>query len=137
MSARFFLDTNVLVYAFHADDPDKQRQAREILSGEAWMISWQVVQEFSSVALHRFAVPLRVEDLREYAALRLWPRCRVYPSEAVYAQALAIHERWGYRFYDSLIVAGAWVGGAEILYSEDLQDGQRIGPLRVQNPFAH
>jgi len=42
------------------------------------------------VALHRFAVPLKPEDLRDYVALRLWPRCRVLPGETLPAKAIEI-----------------------------------------------
>ena len=59
MSAEYFLDTNVLVYAFDQTAPEKQARARELLNVDRnWAISWQVVQEFSSVALHRFAKPV-------------------------------------------------------------------------------
>lgn len=137
MSAEVFLDTNVVVYSFDATAPQKRARARKILGGSGWFVSWQVVQEFANVALHRFEVPLRAGDLREYLDLVLWPGCRVFPSSGVFAKALEIHSRFQYRLYDSLIVASALAGGASILYSEDLQHGQMIGPLRIENPFAN
>lgn len=87
------------------------------------------------MALHRFAVPLKPEDLRDYVALRLWPRCRVLPGETLPAKAIEIQGRFGFRFYDSLIISSALAGGAVKLLSEDLQDGQAIGPLQIVNPF--
>jgi predicted nucleic acid-binding protein len=135
MSAEVFLDTNVVVYSFDAAAPGKRERAREILRRGGWFVSWQVLQEFANVALHRFEVPLRSGDLQEYLDLALWPKCRVFPSGAVYGKALEIHSRFQYRLYDSLIVASALAGGASVLYSEDLQDGQMIGPLRIENPF--
>ena len=136
MPADVFLDTNVVVYSFDATAPRKRARAREILRGTGWFVSWQVLQEFANVALHRFEVPLRAGDLREYLDLVLWPRCRVFPSGEVFWKALEIHSCLHFRLYDSLIVASAIAGGASVLYSEDLQDGQRIGPLRIENPFA-
>lgn len=135
MPADVFIDTNVVVYSFDATAPLKQRRAKEILAGSGWFVSWQVVQEFCSVALHRFAVPLKQEDLRDYVALRLWPRCRVLPSETLLAKAIEIQGRFGFRFYDSLVISSALAGGAGKLLSEDLQDGQTIGPLQIVNPF--
>ncbi len=135
MSAKVFLDTNVVVYSFDANDPEKRERARAILGGGSWFVSWQVIQEFANVALHRFKVPLRPKDLQDYMGLVLWPRCRVFPSSAVIGMALEIHARFQYHLYDSLIVSSALAGGADVLYSEDLQDGQEIGALKIENPF--
>lgn len=136
MPAESFLDTNVIVYAFDASAPEKQRRAKALMEGADWFVSWQVVQEFSSVALHRFKVPLKPADLRDYVGLKLWPRCRVFPSEAIYAKAIEIHGRLGFRYYDSLILASALAGGARRLLTEDMQDGQKIGTLQIVNPFS-
>ena len=135
MPAEVFLDTNILVYSFDAGSPAKQRKARELLSGSGWFVSWQVIQEFSSVALHRFKVPLKPKDLSDYLSLKLWPRCRILPSEVILTKAIAIHARYGFRYYDSLVVASAIAGSAKILFSEDLQHGQSIDSLTIQNPF--
>jgi predicted nucleic acid-binding protein len=135
MPAEVFLDTNILVYSFDPDSPAKQRRAKELLAGPDWMVSWQVIQEFSSVALHRFKSPLLPQDLSDYVSLKLWPRCRILPSEVILTKAIAIHARYGFRYYDSLIVASAMAGSARTLYSEDLQHGQTIDSLTIQNPF--
>lgn len=136
MPADTFLDTNVIVYAFDAGSKEKQERARALLAEKNWMVSWQVVQEFCNVALHRFEVPLKPEDMREYVALKLWPRCCVLPGEALYRSAIDLHARFGYRFYDCLIIASALAGGTTRLLSEDLQHGQKIGPLQILNPFT-
>jgi len=135
MSAEAFLDTNIFVYCFDPDHPLKQQRAKELISESDWFVSWQVVQEFASVSLHKFKVPLQKEDLQDYLALRLWPKCRVFPTEAIFAKALSIQEKFGFRFYDSLIVASALAGGAAVLFSEDMQHGQKIGSLQILNPF--
>ena len=135
MRGEAFLDTNIFVYGFDRDDPRKQQRARELVAGNDWFVSWQVVQEFSAVALHKFKVPLQREDLQDYIELRLWPKCRVFPTEVVFSQALSIQGKFGFRFYDCLIVASALAGGASVLFSEDLQHGQKIGDLQILNPF--
>ena len=135
MSAEFFLDTNILVYAFDPSSPTKQSVSKKLLNSKGWFVSWQVVQEFSSVALHRFAVPMKSHDLADYISLKLWPRCSILPSDTIFSQAIAIHERYGFRYYDSLIISSALVGGATQLLSEDLQSGQKIGSLNIINPF--
>ena len=134
MNDRPFLDTNVIVYAFDRTDPVKAAIARRLLDAD-WQISWQVVQEFSQVALHRFATPMRPSDLAEFLEIVLWPRCTVLPSADLYREAVAIHGKTQYRFYDSLMVAAAIASGARRLLSEDLQHGRALGPLVIENPF--
>jgi len=136
MSAEYFLDTNILVYAFDRKAEEKRTKALSLSqAGEAWLISWQVVQEFSSVARHRFAIPLDHEFLGDYLNLVMLPHCKVMPSAAIYQKTLQIQRETQYRFYDSLIVAAALESGASILYSEDLQHDRRIRHLRIINPF--
>ncbi len=136
MSAEYFLDTNILVYAFDQKAEHKREKALSLSqAGQPWMISWQVVQEFCSVARHRFTIPLDLEFLGDYLNLFLLPHCKVMPSGPIYRKALQIQRETQYRFYDSLIVAAALESGASILYSEDLQHGRHIGHLRIMNPF--
>jgi len=135
MSAEVFLDTNVLVYTFDRSDPEKAARATDVVQNRDWVISWQVIQEFSNVARHRFSVPLAPSDLADYIDLLLWPRCTVLPSARLYRRALDMQETTGYRYYDSLIVAAALVSGAETLLSEDLQEGRRFESLRIEDPF--
>jgi predicted nucleic acid-binding protein len=136
MPAEVFFDTNVFVYAFDTSAPAKRERSRELIRSGGWFVSWQVVQEFTNVALHRFEVPMRTEDLADYLELVLWPRCTVRPSPAIHAKALEIHRHLQYRFYDALMVASALAGGATVFCSEDLQHGRTIGTLRIENPFT-
>ena len=139
MSGRYFLDTNVLVYTFDDRAPAKQQRARQLvaeaLATRRGLVSTQVVQEFLNVARSRFERPLTPDDCRAYLAGVLRPLCEVFPTLALYESALDLAERWRYAFYDSLILAAALEAGCEVLYSEDLQDGQRIGDLRIEDPF--
>ncbi len=136
MKPSCFLDTNVLVYAFEQDEPEKRARARELVSPDLpSVISWQVVQEFIHVARHKFRKPLDHDYLRDLVDLLLAPKCAVYPTSKLWVEALAIQAETQYRFYDSLIVAAAIESGAPVLYSEDLQHGRVIGNLRILNPF--
>jgi predicted nucleic acid-binding protein len=62
--------------------------------------------------------------------------CEVHPTPALYGRALAIREKAGWSFYDSLIVSAALAAGCSILYSEDLQSGRFFEDLEIRNPFA-
>jgi predicted nucleic acid-binding protein len=62
---------------------------------------------------------------------------RVMPLEVeTHERALAIAQRYGYRIFDALIIAAALEASCETLYSEDMQDGQRIGGATIRNPFG-
>ena len=136
MPAKVFLDTNVLVYAFDWTAPEKRLVAQEMIQREMdWCISWQVVQEFSNLALHRFRKPMQPKDLCDYLNIVLLPNCRVMPTSAIYEQALRIQSQAQYCFYDSLIVGAALASGAKQLYSEDLQPSGLLGDLEIVNPF--
>ncbi len=140
MSDRIFLDTNILVYSFDSDQSAKQRRAREIIAGALRdgraIISYQVVQEFINVALHKFASPFSVNDCSDYLTGVLEPLCQVYADIRLYRKALEVYGATGFSFHDSLIVAGAIRGGCSILLTEDMQEGRDFEGVRIVNPFS-
>jgi predicted nucleic acid-binding protein len=140
MSDKFFLDTNILVYTFDDEALGKRDRARalvaEALAESRGAISYQVVQEFLNAALRKFAKPLTAADAERYLTVVLEPLCAVFAGVELYHQAIDIAERWKYSFYDSLIIASALQAGCSVIYSEDLQHGQKIENLRILNPFV-
>ena len=140
MSARYFLDTNVFVYCFDRQDRRKQKRA-ESLVGQAIedhraIISTQVVQEFLNVATNKFVRPMNRSESRAYLDTVLSPLCEVFPTIALYHEALSLHADTSYSFFDSLIIAAALEARCSLLYSEDFQDGQVIRELTIVNPFG-
>jgi predicted nucleic acid-binding protein len=140
MSVEYFLDTNVVLYSFDETAPAKQEKAQLLveaaLRSGCGVISWQVVQEFLNVALHKWERPLTAVDAVGFLGTTLEPLCSVFPTAALWRSALSLRTESQYRFYDSLIVASALQSGAKILYSEDLQAGRRFGKLELRNPFS-
>ena len=139
MSDRFFLDTNVLVYALTRSDLSKQTAALRLLtdaidSGNG-IISFQIVQEFFSVAFRRFNPPLTLVEAERFLAMPLRPLLAIHSSYPLYAQAVQLTHRHSLSWYDSLIVAAALEANFRVLYTEDLQHGKKFDNLRVQNPF--
>ena len=135
---RAFFDTNVLVYLFDADAPTKQNRARLLLEEEAnagrVAFSTQVLQEFYVTVTRKLAVPL--DSSQAERAVRDLSRFPVVPVDTPLILAgIAATRRFGFSFWDALIVQAALQAGAEVLYSEDLQHGQRIEGMRVENPF--
>jgi predicted nucleic acid-binding protein len=132
---RIFLDSNVLLYAYSATDPDRCARARTLADDPGAVISTQVLSEFANVVLRKFGMP--VSEARRRTA-ELAQRCEVITvTPATVIEAFRIRERFGFGFLDSQIVASALASGATTLYSEDLHHGQTIdGILRIVSPFA-
>jgi predicted nucleic acid-binding protein len=138
MSVRVFLDTNVLVYLFDLDAPEKQSRAREILEAEGTsgraVLSTQVLQEFYVSVTRKLARPLdsetaqrAVEDFSTFPVVQI--------DASLVLSAIARHRKEQVSFWDALIIQAALEGGASILYTEDLQHGRIIGGVRVGKTF--
>ncbi len=138
MSGRAFVDTNVLVYAHDRGAGEKNARARELVA-RLWrertgVVSTQVLQELYVNVRRKASAPVSAPEARalveDYLA---WPL--VVNDGATILQAVAIEERFGLSFWDALVVASAQEAGDEILWSEDLNDGQAYGSVVVRNPF--
>jgi predicted nucleic acid-binding protein len=140
MSVKSFLDTNIICYCFDRTAPLKQQRAEALVSRARsehdGCISFQVVQEFLNICQRKFETPMTAAEAALYMRTVLQPVCEVFPSFDLLQSALEIKDRYGFHFYDALIVAAALEAGCERLYSEDMQHGQAIGSLRIENPFT-
>jgi len=127
-----FFDTSILLYLLSGDSRKADR-VEQLLAARG-TISVQVLNEFAAVALRKLRMQLR--DIREILDT-LRAVCHVEAvTVAIHDRGLGVNERYGFSLYDSMIVSSALIVGSEVLYSEDLQDGQVIdGQLRVANPF--
>ena len=132
-----FIDSNVVLY--HFDDVDERKRSvadaivREGIAHGSAIVSFQVVQETLNVLTRKLgAGPQHARRFLDHVLLPLW---RVAPSRELYASALDVHDRYGYGFCDALIIASAQQAGCRRLLSEDLRHGQRIGGLRIVDPF--
>lgn len=137
MSAEDFLDTNIFVYMFDGSDDYKRQRAEELVQRSlvrgTGCISYQVVQETLNVATRKLG--FAGDDSRTLLTRILAPLWTVHPSAALYGRGLEVRGRYGFSFYDSIIVAGAIESGCTRLYTEDLQHGQQIESLTIENPF--
>jgi predicted nucleic acid-binding protein len=135
-----FVDTNIIVYMFDREDIAKRDLARSLIfegmESRNLSISFQVVQEVLNVVTRKLDVPLTSDEastlLRDVLS-ELW---HIMPSKELYERALILKERYELRFFDAVMVASALEGGCTRLISEDLQHGQVIQGLRIENPFA-
>jgi predicted nucleic acid-binding protein len=139
MSAKYFVDTNILVYAHDRSAGVKHQRARELMerlwtTGEG-VLSTRVLQELCINLRRKAAKPLSTDEvralLRDYMA---WEVVTNTPESVL--RALDIEVRYKTSFWDALIIEAAESAGAAILYSEDFRTGQRFGQVQVQNPLA-
>jgi predicted nucleic acid-binding protein len=137
MSAvRSFFDTNILLYIYSTADAEKRRRATDLYREQAMagaiLVSTQVVQEFYVAGSRKLALPAgQIRVIAE--ALMELPLVIVTPAHI--RTAMEHEGRYQISFWDSLILAAAEAGGAEVLYTEDLNDGQQYGSVLVRNPF--
>jgi predicted nucleic acid-binding protein len=139
MSGKCFFDSNILVYSLSQTEPAKRVRAREVMREavvrRTAVISYQVIQEVLNVALKPPAARWTGEQLQLYLAELTTDFEVVGWSAQLVQKALGIRERYRFRWYDCLIVTGALESGCGVLYTEDLQHGQRIEGLKVVDPF--
>ena len=134
MSDRFFLDSNIILYALDASDRNRAAVARRLIAARP-VISTQILGETANVMLRKLQIP---PDKVE-AHLRLLERRCVVTVTAPphYFRAVALHQRYQFSFWDCLVIAAALSAECRILYTEDLQDNQTLeGRLRLLNPFT-
>lgn len=136
MRDRFFIDTNVLVYANDRSSPDKQRRAREIIteafSGRLGCISTQVLQEFFVAVTRRAGVAWSNAKAQ---VLQLAALDTVVVDREVIVGAIDLHHLNQISFWDALVIKSAAAAGCRRLYTEDLNHGQSIEGVLIDNPF--
>jgi predicted nucleic acid-binding protein len=132
---RAFLDTNVLLYLYGGDAAKRARAqelVREYSRDGRILVSTQVVQEFYAAGSRKLGMPRR--ELREAAAALLdLPLVTIGPSHIL--AAIETEGRYQISFWDALILTAAESGGATVVFTEDLNDGQHYGAVQVRNPF--
>ena len=133
-----FLDSNVLVYAIDRADARKHRIALDIVAGalerpRGWLVSTQVLSEFSNVLVKKLAcpVPRLLAFLDQLSVLECFD-----VNSACVRRAAEIQSLYGLQFYDAQIIAAAEAGGCEKVYSEDFNPGQAYCGVIAENPFA-
>lgn len=137
MTAKSFIDTNILLYAASnaAADQAKRQLARGLLTRPDIGVSAQVLQEFYAAAVTKQRLQITHDEavavLQSLAAFPVWPISRDLVLEAIDAK-----QRWGISYWDAAIVTAARQMGCQTLYSEDLNHGQVYDGVTVVNPFT-
>lgn len=138
MSARIFVDTNVLAYLFDDSEPKKKATARRRLESahaeHELVLSTQVLQELY-VALTRGAAPIATHEIAERAVREAARWTLVQVDLALVLSAIEARARHHISFWDALVVCAAVQAGCSTLLTEDMNDGQVFDGVRVESPF--
>jgi predicted nucleic acid-binding protein len=135
-----FVDTNIFVYAFDSSTGEKHQQAK-ILVQKLWndqsgWVSIQVLQELFVSLTHKVRQPVGSEIAAQIVEdLSKW-RVHIPDVKDVNA-AIRLHQQHQVSFWDAMILQSAFQAGCDILWSEDLSNGQVFGNLKVANPFKN
>jgi predicted nucleic acid-binding protein len=136
VAERSFFDTNVLVYAQAADEPQKRKTARKLLAthleDQTAVFSTQVLQEYF-VAVTRTGLP--AEIAQQHAATYAQANVVQVTTELILA-AIDLHRLHRLSFWDALIVRSARAAGCGVVFSEDMKDVQNYEGVLIQNPFS-
>ncbi len=124
MNDRVFLDTNVLIYLYSEDEPEKQEKSKDIIVNYHCIISTQVLNELANVMLKKFSVNpntilMIINEICENLEVN-------ETSIETIKKALYIFEKYHYSYYDSLIISAALENECKMLFTEDMQHKQII-----------
>jgi predicted nucleic acid-binding protein len=138
MSGKTFIDTNILIYAHDVDARAKNEVAKNVLR-ELWSertgaLSMQVLQEFYINVTRKIATPLSKDSARSVVTSYAMWCTEMTPVEISAAFRIEDESRIG--FWDALIVSSAVKSGATRIFSEDLNAGQWIAGILIENPFV-
>jgi len=137
MRDRVFLDTNILVYLYSVDEADKRDASFEFVNSFDCITSIQALNEASNVWFrkHNLSKNEVVKYLDEIEAV-----CEdiMLVRRKTINLAMEIKDRYGYSFFDCLMLASAIEANCSLILTEDMQDGQIIdGTLKITSPFIH
>jgi len=134
MNAKAFLDTNIFVYSNSGSDPLKKERSIDLYEQYACYSSTQAINEFCNVCVKKWKA--KKPDI-EKSVHEIMDICQIgMVSLYTVFEALRLQSRYGYSYYDSLMLASALEYGCEYFISEDLSSGQVIEKrLTIINPF--
>ena len=135
MPDKVFIDSNVLIYAYSIDEPQKQQVLKGLLdTHEKLVISTQTINEFISVAIKKkrldsAMLPVVINDFFSIFLVEII-------DQAIIQKAIALAARYRYSYFDSLMLASALTSDCSVLYSEDMHHNHVIEKtLQIVNPF--
>jgi predicted nucleic acid-binding protein len=133
---RFSVDTNILIYSIDTDAGPRHEQARVLMDALAdadCVLMLQALGEFFHAVTRKAKLPAQEAAALVHDWMELFP---VAAADArTLRDAIALKDAHGFGFWDAMLVEAARVAGVTRLLTEDMQDGRRVGAMRLENPF--
>jgi len=135
MSDKAFLDTNILIYFYSEDDDNKRSIVNQVLNDNDCVTSTQAMSEFCNVMHRKFSWgATQIKEHLDNIELVCDEVLSIHRSTI--NNALALKDRYGFSYFDCLMLASALEGACQVIFTEDMSDGQIIdGTLKMLNPF--
>jgi predicted nucleic acid-binding protein len=138
MTARLFIDTNILIYALDPAEPAKRATSADLLrhaiESHTLALSPQNLNECYKILMQRRRL-VPVQAARSYLTY-LIPWCIAPLDSQTTVKAWAVQDEEGLEWWDALLVASALITQCKLFFSEDMQDGRVISGMRIINPFS-
>ena len=135
MSDKAFFDTNVFIYLYADNEREKQAISREIVNkADMCITSTQILNEINNVLIKKWQMPTETvkavqRDIRRISEV-------AYIREDTIDKAIELNARYGFSYYDCLMLASALDEHCQIIFTEDMCDGQIIDDtLKIVNPY--
>jgi len=140
MNGKIFLDTNILVYAHDLDAGMKHKVAIKIVK-DMWedrngVLSTQILQEFYINVTRKIGSPISRFEAREIMRSYACWEIKETTSMSI-IRASEIEEKYRISFWDALVVVAAYESKVDKILTEDLNSGQIIEGILIENPFRH
>jgi len=134
MSGNVFLDTNIIVYLYSTSEPKKRNTSISIFQNYACVTSTQALNEFSNVFIKKYKMP---NDSIKTSITNISKSCFVqHVTESTIFKALDLNGRYGYSYFDCLMIATALENNCDVLFSEDMRDNHIIeNRVKIINPY--
>jgi len=136
MKDKVFIDTNVLIYLYSADEPDKRQKAISVFDNYDCITSTQVINEFCNVCIKKMG-----KNVKDVAAAisEIINACKLELVEIeTINMALELHNRYNFSYFDCLMLASALNSNCKYIFTEDMSDSQVIyEKLKIVNIFKN
>ena len=136
MPDKVFLDTNILIYLYSESEANKRQVAYRILDNHYCVTNLQALNEASNTWFRKYSwesskIHSHLDNIELVCDI-------ILPiSRATINMALSIKDRYGYSYYDCIMLSSALESNCSIIFTEDMNNGQIISDrLTVINPFT-
>jgi len=136
MSGRAFFDTNIFIYLYAEKERGKQTVCKDVINkADECITSTQILNEISNVLIRKWQMPVDAIKTIKQDIIQISDEV-AYIKEDTIDKAIDLHFKYGFSYYDCLMLSSALESNCTTIYTEDMSDGQVVeNKLTIVNPF--